>query len=124
MYEELEDRNNYMIALGNIGECYLQIARDTSGKISPSSLIPAGRKANLGRAIGYLRQCLELAKDLNNQAALQLRSKHLAEAEELSGNYAAALGHYKTFVSVKDSIFNIENSEKIAELETKRALDL
>jgi class 3 adenylate cyclase len=124
MYEQIEDKNNYMITMGNIGECYLRIATDTARRAGPGRLIPIGRKANLEKAVLYLRQCLALAGDLQNQRSLQSYSKVLSEAEELLGNYQAALEYYKRYSNVKDSIFNIENNIKIHDLETKRKLDL
>jgi signal transduction histidine kinase len=89
-----------------------------------SALIPTGRNERLENAILYLKKCLALAKELKNLKVLQSCSKNLSEAYEGSGNYTEALYFYKLSAMVKDSIFNIDNSVMIHNLESKRLLDL
>ena len=124
MNEELGDKSSTLVNIGNIGFCYLTIAKDTTGKIKPSSLIPAGKAANLRKAIEYLNKCLVMCRETGDLDHLQDHSKDLSEAEELSRNYKGALEDYKQFVTVKDSVFNTANNIKITNLETQRAIDL
>jgi class 3 adenylate cyclase/tetratricopeptide (TPR) repeat protein len=122
--EELQDKMSILINLGNIGECYLNIAKDSTGRIYNDVLIPKGSNANLQKAIEYLDKSIALSKETANLSLLESLTKDLSEAEELSGNYKTALENYKLFVTVKDSVFNIDNNVKITNLETKRELAL
>ncbi len=124
MHQDLENKSNTVITLGNIGYCYLAIAKDTAGKITADSLVPAGRVAVLQKAIEYLGKCIALSKETGDLDQLQEHSKDLSEAEELQGNYKAALDYYKTYSIVKDSVYNTDNNIKITNLETRRAVEL
>jgi signal transduction histidine kinase len=123
MYEEAGDMNNYMITIGNTGDCYLRIAK-LKTPVSTNDLIPAGRTANLQKATAFLGRSVQLAAGIGNQNSRQSYSRLLSEAEELSGNYVDALAHYKTYATIKDSVFNIENTKKIEDLTTLREKQL
>ncbi len=110
MYESRGDRNNYMITLGNIGECYLHIGSGAG----------AQGKTELKKAVTYLQRCLEIATALGNQTSRQSYSRLLSRAEELTGDYQAALGHFQNYTSIRDSVFSIENSRMIENLTTAR----
>jgi adenylate cyclase len=124
MNEELGDKSTMIHNLGNIGFCYLTIAKDTTGKIKTDSLIPAGKTANLNKAIEYLNKSIALCKETGDLNELQNHTKDLAEADALLGNYKGALESYMQFVSVKDSVFNTENNKAMATLENKHEIEL
>ena len=102
---------------GNIGETYLDIAKD-------SSTAPAQRAANLASATQYLQKGIADARAVAfNQAVIDF-SQALSEAYTLQGAYKDALAAYRQYTALKDSTFNLENNEKLSNLETKRAVEL
>lgn len=117
------DRQFFGINAGNIGQIYLAIAKD-SILPGPDSLIPAGRSANLAQAVTYLRKGIETCGDLDFKQGVSEFSLSLSEACALSGDYAAALAAHQQYTAAKDAMFSSETNEQIANLETKRALEL
>jgi signal transduction histidine kinase/tetratricopeptide (TPR) repeat protein/ActR/RegA family two-component response regulator len=117
--------------LGSIGLLYLTIARDTTGTIVADSLIPTkpltnkiDKTANLHKAVSYLERATAIDMEIGNLNELQYFSIHLSEAQELLGNYKAALESYTKYTNAKDSVFSVENNLKIARLEEKREAEL
>ena len=117
--EQLGDQLNTACALGSIGDCYLYFAKDTLSQESRRN-----KADNLHKAVGYLERALAIDKEINDLDEIQIVSQSLSETYFLLGNYKDALGHYKTYVNAKDSVFSVENNLKIADLETTRNLDL
>lgn len=103
--------------LGNIGETYFDIASDTNTTI-------AEKASNLSNAVTYLQQGIAIAREVGFNAAIIDFSRTLSKAYMQQGNYAAALKAYQQYTELKDSTFSLENNEKIASLETARALEL
>ncbi len=102
---------------GNIGETYLDLAKD-------SAIPPAARARHLSDAISYIQQGIAAARAAAFNSAVLDFAQALSEAYALQGNYRAALEAYHHYTALKDSTFSIENNEKIAHLETARALQL
>ncbi len=121
--ESVGDRQFTAINLGNIGEIYLAIAQD-SVVIHADSLVPEGKTANLARAVEYLYKSVQASKAINFHQGISEFSDFLAKAYIRQGDYKAALGAYMQYSDAKDSMFSIAKSEKIASLETRRALEL
>jgi adenylate cyclase len=105
--------------MGNIGETYLDIARDTSGKIQPDSLIPAGKAANLKKAIEYLKNTIQNAKELQQTEYILAFAEVLSEAYRLSGNTEEALKIYQEYILVRDSVYDVEKYNAL----TRKKLD-
>jgi two-component system, sensor histidine kinase PdtaS len=108
----------------SIGEIYLEIAKDSSRKIMPDSFIPAGRLANLDKAIEYLRKGVETSAEINTLSMLIKYQCLLSEAYRLNGDYGNALKHYEAYSKIKDSVFSTDNKIKIANLATERETSL
>ncbi len=108
---------------GNIGFTYLDIAKDATPP-DPDSLVPAGSKANLSRALAYMLRSIEHCRLVRNNEGLIELLAGLAEARSLQGDYKGALQAHEQYTALKDSIHNMESSEKIANLETARAVEL
>ena len=124
MDKGLGDKGSQAMDLGNIGECYYLIAKDTTGVFKEDKNIPVGKMANLQKGIAYLNNAIDLAKEIEYLNAVQEYSKYLSEALAMTGDYKKALASYIQFTSAKDSVFNTENNIKITNLETKRDLEL
>jgi adenylate cyclase len=94
--------------LGNIGETYLDISQDTTRNIQPDSLIPAGRVANLAKALTFLKTTVEKAQQLQQTEYYLAFGEVLSEAYMLTGNTAEALRVYQEYITVRDSVYDVE----------------
>ncbi len=104
----LENKNGITRNMGNIGETYLDISKDTSGTIKADSLIPAGRSANLQKALSYLTTTITYAKELKQAEYILAFQEVLSEAYMLSGKYEDALKTYQEYIAIRDSIYDVE----------------
>ena len=104
----LENKNGITRNMGNIGETYLDISKDTSGTIKPDSLIPAGKRANLEKALSFLKTTVENAKELKQVEYILAFEEVLSEAYMLSGNSEDALKTYQEYIVIRDSIYDVE----------------
>jgi len=134
-----EIRNKYFIAwnLCNIGKAYISIVKDTQATLLPGSIhlenvtdtdllserkylppvsIPADRATLLHNAVDYLQSALVSAKEIPAPDVLQSCYENLAEAYRLDGDYKQSLEYYRSYMTIKDSVFSKENNEKIVKL--------
>jgi len=120
-----EQGYTYLVAaaLGNAGENYFLIATGDS-EPKADSIVPSGRKANMAKAIEYLSNSLKLCREMQMTDAIAEFMPYLSGALAAQGDYKGALAAYKEYVAAKDSVFNTANAEHIANLETRRALQL
>ena len=102
------NKNGVTRNMGNIGETYLDISKENAGKIKPDSLIPAGQAANLKRAVAYLETAVENAKELKQTEYLLAFGEILSEAYMRSGKTKDAFHAFKYYISVRDSVYDVE----------------
>jgi LytS/YehU family sensor histidine kinase len=110
--------------LGNIGNAYFATTQDSNGIIKPDSLIPAGKNTRLLKSIAYLKKGVSMSKDVGDLDGVSVYSLGLVKAYKTLGDYKAALESYELYTASKDSVFSSDNNIKIANLETKRELEL
>lgn len=113
-----------IVNTGNIGVAYLDIAKDTTGKLIAAENIPAGKNDQLKKAIFYLLRAIVLSRsvdDINNEAFF---TGNLAEAQALQGDYKNAYLNFRRYQLVQDSIYSQENKNKIATIEGQREVVL
>ena len=115
----LGNKNGVTRNMGNIGETYLDIAKKEAGTIKPDSLIPAGKSANLKKALEYLKTTVDNAKELKQTEYYLAFGETLSEAYSLSGDNEEALKLYKEYIVVRDSIYDVEKYNEA----TRRELD-
>lgn len=123
MCRAIGDKTAEALNLGNIGLTYFTIAKD-SASLKPDSLVLPTRAANLSRGIAYLKEGIALCQRVRVIDGVQAFSANLSEALAMQGDFKGALAAYQQSVQAKDSLFNTANNEKLASLETKRALEL
>ena len=123
MAEQTGNKQNVAINLGNIGTHYYCIAKDSTAP-KPDSLVLASRAANLAKSIDYLNRSIAACRESQMYEGLMEFSRGLSNALALQGDYQGALAAYRQSVDLKDSLFNTTNNETIANLETKRAVEL
>lgn len=137
--------DNLAINLSNIGLIYsdqgqteeavtyflesIQTAEKTansSGKIS--ALYELGkhynRISNFDKAIESFREMMQISTDINDLQGLKNASEGLAIANEGKNNIVAALKHFKQYSRFKDSLFVINKTEQLDEMQTRFTLDL
>ncbi|MFI5219406.1 MAG: adenylate/guanylate cyclase domain-containing protein [Bacteroidia bacterium] len=110
----LGNKNGVTRNMGNIGETYLDIARNEPGKIKPDSLIPAGKIANLNKALQFLKTTISNARELKQTEYYLAFGEVLSEAYKLSGNTKDAFSAYKEYIAVRDSVYDMEKMNQAA----------
>jgi len=143
-YIEKEDMSTdgYYAILNNIGENYMSLdhpekaldyftgamekikeigqERGMAYSVVSISIGEAYIKLNdQDKAKEYLMEGLEVAKEINSKKMMQLAYLHLSRLFKSKGDYRKSLDYYSMFSEVKDSILNLETSNKVAELQTR-----
>jgi signal transduction histidine kinase len=72
-----------------------------------------------GKALQYILQAEQLADEVGVRTKLKEIYLTRAEIEQKAGNYKLASEYYSKTLTVSDSLFNTETSEKVAEVEAK-----
>ncbi len=124
--EELGDKSGIAFNLGNMGELYLTLSQD-SVSINPDELnqyVSLNKDINLNRSIEYTLQAIKILEEIGELHGRSVFLKNLADAYKLKGEYKNALEASDEHHKLKDSVFNQENSDKIAALEKAREDDL
>ncbi len=88
----------------NIGACYLQ-----------TGLLEQGH--------AYLLEALDEARELDKPDIVLDCYENLCRYHELKNEYKTALGYYRKFDLMRDSMFNIEKVQQISEIESRFELD-
>lgn len=120
MNEEVGNKILIALNIGNIGEEYYNIASDTSAiwnKTRPDSLTKAHA---LQQGEIYLSKSIELFKEISDYSSLQELYLYESNLYALKGDYKSGLESHRKYAIARDSIFNEENKNQIAKLETKR----
>lgn len=134
--KEFGNKNSVAYCYGNMSEAYMAIAKSSgnAGNASskelkphvadmPKANIPQGRAALVSAAIECSQARLELCIEMADVAGQSSTYEQLHRAYRLRGDYEKALDAHEQHVVFKDSLFNKENTEKIAKLEVKAEYD-
>ena len=108
--------NNY----GFIGQLYLDLAKDTMAKYKIAPFMKKDTKTLLDSAENYAKKALVFAQQAGDISLLMGHNLLFSEIEEHLGRYQNALAYHKNYTLYKDSIFNDENKQKIAAMESER----
>lgn len=111
------------IGMGNVGEVYFRIAKDTDSGLL-DSLFGGNKKAALDSSADNLRNSLTIFKKIGFLNGLQEVHKYLINVYEEQGDYKRALEEARAHLVIKDSIFNEENNNRVAEIEARRMKEL
>lgn len=74
---------------------------------------------NGARALQYANQGYEIVKRLHLDYQKENYYKALAKAEEVNGDIALAYDWYKKYVAIADSVFKLDNTKKVAQMESQ-----
>lgn len=98
--EEVGDIYGQTVSIHNIGYCYYRLG-------------------SYNEAILNFEQSLKYALENNYDFMVSKNYNSLSLAYEALGNYEKALSYFKHHSLVKDSLYTIESTERISEIETK-----
>jgi PAS domain S-box-containing protein len=126
VFEELGDKSGTARNLGNIGGLYIRLANDTVfSKIKErTNFISLTKEANLKSGIEYSLKAVKICQEIGDLNSLVEFYRNLYAGHKSYGNYTKALEFHELYQITNDSVFNIENSHHIANLEAKRETQL
>ncbi len=103
-YNEIGDK--YWIAISNIniGSTYLKLLNPELAK-------------------DWFKKGLIISEEIDARDCLQNVYKGLAEADSSSGDFSSAYENYKRFILYRESMFNEENTKKLAQTELKHEFE-
>lgn len=118
-----EDKGQLEDALENFTKA-LELFRKTGNKSYVAArLIDIGevqtKLGDFNQALSNLTEGLQIAKEIEDAERELYSYKALFEYYEITKNYNQSLDFYKRYSSLKDSVFNIQKSEQITEIQTR-----
>lgn len=142
--EELKDREGIVTSLSDIGEVYrlkgslgqalqalkqaLELAEELDNRgaqtydLNNIALIYKELK-EYDKAIDFAERSLEMAKKIHSKNDIRKATLTLAQSHAAKNNFPLAYEYYNTHNLYKDSIFNEENNQKIAQLKSLYELE-
>lgn len=120
MTRELGNTSHYTFAIADIGETYVRISEGKSTRPLPDSL--RNNTANLAKAERYLQEALALGKQLQLIDIQSEVNASLSTMHRLRGQYKEAYEYYKTHITLRDSLRDIEKEKQLARVEAEFAV--
>jgi class 3 adenylate cyclase/tetratricopeptide (TPR) repeat protein len=133
---EIGDKHIEAMNYCNLGSLYISMVEDhssaktivvapelTQGKYVGDMTVPVGKTALLNKAIEYLKKCIAISNEIHVPDVLEDCYKNLSLAYQYSGDFKQSLEYYKTYTTVKDSVFSKDNNEKILTIGLKNEYD-
>jgi signal transduction histidine kinase len=105
---------NSIMNLTNLGLSYTSLAKSKTGE---------QRKNDSKKAQAYFERAESLSEATHNAEFKADIKLGMADLEEENGKYKEALHNYREYTAINDSVYSQENKNKIAALESQRAID-
>ncbi len=77
------------------------------------------QKGDFTKALNMFEQCLKVAEKINFPDLQQRAYYSLAEVNKKNGNFSSAYNYFVKGTAIKDSLFNVERSAQLSEIQTK-----
>lgn len=106
---------NSIVNLANLGLNYFSLGASKSGE---------EKRRDFALAVTYLERADRLCRSTNDPTVEIDIQEGLADLAEAVGDYRSALQHYRRFTAISDSLFSQDSKNKIAGLESRRAIEL
>jgi len=100
LMRELEDKGGTAICLQNIGMLQMRFRRYDVAET-------------------YLTEALTMSREIGVRNTEKTTLLTLSNLEEIRGNFESALRYHRIYTALKDSLFNVEKSELLTEMQTK-----
>lgn len=121
--ERFGNKQNVCEAYFNIGGLYYQAAADSTGLAAKMTQMGVANKAEaFKKARPFIVKGKQLFAELGNLNGVMTAAKLTAAIDDFLGDYKKAFDEQAEYINIKDSLFSAENSRKMAEIETERAL--
>jgi signal transduction histidine kinase len=127
LFNKLSDSSNTSATnMGEIGRILLRMVKqnDTVPSTRTGMHLPNTRPGMLQLAGNYLQKAVTISRLSGDREDEVAFSADLAEVQSLRGDYKNAYYNFRKYQEVTDSIFSQENKNKIAAIESQRAIDL
>jgi signal transduction histidine kinase len=105
LHEQLGDKRGLAVVHNNIAGGFLH-QKD-------------GRQNDVRQAIYYAERALLIAEDIGAWAEQRDAHKHLSDAYTKLGNESLAFAYFRKYVALKDSLQNIQTSQRVADLQAR-----
>lgn len=140
VYERIDDKENIGISLSNIGLVYEESENYTMALDYYQQALFIFEEIeskpmlvyifyNLGsvyrnidrraKSLEYFRKGLKLSQEISMKDYVSYFYEALSGVNEDQMNYKSALNYYKEYIAIKDSLFNEEKHNQVAELEAE-----
>ena len=120
LYNKLGSKHGIALNYRNLGDLYLALAKDSAAKFTVASFMQTGKAEQLQNSKDYFLKSVVIEKEDGDLNGLMDSDSSLSDIEERQGNYRRALEYHKNYLLYKDSIFNDQNKQKLAAMETER----
>lgn len=122
MNEEIGSKSGIVINLANMGELHFRLTQDSIIKNleKSDSKLNLDKKFNLAMTINYVNEAKDIALAIGAKRQLIEVYHLLDKANESTGNFKEAYQYQTKWVQLKDSIFSVEKTTEIANLEAKK----
>jgi len=120
--EEIGSKRGVAINLGNLSEFHYRLSQDSilnNEKFNKQGL-NLNKRYNLNKALEYGTKAAELGSSIGAKRQLIEIYHILDKANEYIGNYELAYNYQTEWAALKDSIFSIEKTTEIANLESNK----
>ncbi len=119
-----DNHDRYLLASATvyIGDTYATFAKNYEAQ--SAGRLPLSKAAAIQKAIEMLKKGREQCREIGLLDPQMYAEKSLSEMHALAGNFRESLANYQSYTALKDSMFNSQNKVTIANLETKRELEI
>ncbi len=100
LYEKIGNTYGLSLALNNIGDYYMKVGDEE-------------------KALEYYTRGLEKGKEIEANEHIIASYQGISQSYKLAGNYKMALQFHELFQQLNDSIYNLESSNQIAEMQAR-----
>jgi class 3 adenylate cyclase/Tfp pilus assembly protein PilF len=122
MNEEIGSKSGIAVNLGNLAAVHYILSQDSViRELKPTNTIfNLDKGYNLKKSIEYAQKSKEISLEIGDKRQLMEVYSTLDKAYESIGNYENAYKYQTDWAKLKDSIFSVEKTTEIANLEAKK----
>jgi tetratricopeptide (TPR) repeat protein len=111
--------------IGNIGYIYLTLSKDSTIQNSKNkAVLMLNNEINLNKGIEYTKKAINIFSEIGDLQSQSWYLSNLTEAFVLKSDYKKAFETFKEYKDLRDSVFSMDKQKEIANLESKRQLEL
>ena len=122
LQKELNEKRSISYNYGVIAFTYFLIRTDRN-TTTLNKMFAGNKQEAMSKARIYADSAIAIQKELGDLYLLLDSYISNSTAYEEIGEYKIALEHYKNYVAIKDSIFNLEKNKKLTQLSMKYEFD-